>query len=331
MATGQNIKASEFNAIREKVEQVLGSGGTLGGDYGYNQSLLSWPAVVSDQDLSAEVPPNPNIITRAQWNALKFDILNIRLHQTGVVTGIAEPVAEDPIRYGSSYPNTNFDSLINQATVTRLNIGTGRTAITLKATKQRTDSWVSYASTELTVEFPGFIRADGIEVTPLNHARSFFNSGGRIRVLSSRSGGSASAQNNAWTSLLVQAAAREISAYGPTGTGFYDLTDSYKVLYELSASGPYASNIYRIEAKCDVPNNQTATATKVFIRVSFSDNYTDAWPDVAPPDKVDGTLKVEIEELKAAGPIFKITDTTTPTGTWLLPSPTYSITNLIGS
>ena len=326
MATGQNFKASDFNIIRDRVEQVLGSGGELEGDYGYNQALLSWPAVISDEDLSNEDPPNSNIATLAQWNALKHDILNIRLHQTGTITNIAEPSATDPIRYGSSYPNTNFKSLADQSAVTRLNVGPGRTLVTLSATSERTEPWSTVVSSIATVEFGGFFRADGVEVSPVNHARAFFNSGGRIRILSSRTGGLPSLQNNSWTSLLVRAAAREISAHEPAGVGFYQLTDEYKTLFELSASGPYSANIYRIQVKCDVPDNQTATATKLFFRISFEDNYS----YISQAD-VTGILKIDVEELKASGPIFRKGDTTTPTGAWLLPSPTYSITDITGS
>lgn len=335
MATGQNIKASEFNAIRDKVEQILGTGGSIGGDRGYGQALLSWPAVVNntfmgDQE-NFDAKENPNVVTRDQWNALKKDILNVRLHQTGVISGIAEPTSTEPIRYGSAFPNTNYDTLINQSAITRFNVGTGRAAIRVAGIKERTTQWSNLVSTEITVDFPGFTRADGFVVTPLNHARSFFNSGGKIRILSSRTGGSPSAQNTSWTGLLVSAAAREIAAYGPERVGFYTLTNSYQLLYELSASGPYASNKYRIEAKCDVADNQTATATKVFIRVSFIDSYVDEWPLVTPPDRIDGTLKVTVEEFKASGSIFQESDITTPTGTWLMPSPNYSITDISGS
>jgi hypothetical protein len=49
------------------------------------------------------------------------------------------------------------------------------------------------------VNFEGFTRADGYVATPLNHARFFFNSGGRIRISSNRAGGSPTPQNNSWT------------------------------------------------------------------------------------------------------------------------------------
>ena len=333
MATGQNIKASEFNAIRTKVEQILGGGGTIKGDRGYNQVLLSWPAIVSDQDLSSQNPPNPNLVTKAQWDALKKDILNIRLHQLGTIIDIANPSTTEPIRYGSSYPNTQYDNLINQAITDRLNIGTGRSTIRSATTKQRTTAWSSSVSTVVTVDFPGFTRSDGVAISPADHARSFFNSGSKIRILSNRTGGAPTAQNNAWTSLLVQAASKGIGAYDPKDklAGFYNLTDEYKLVYQLSSSSPYANNNYKIEAKCDVADNLTGTATKVFFKVTFTDGYIDRWPSQGTPDKVDGTLIVDVEEVKAPGPIFRLSDTSTPTGSWALPSPTYSITDIVGS
>lgn len=311
MATGQRIRAADYNAIRVKVSNLLGDTGS--GTIGYGQRLIS-----------NTVSPEVDIITREQWNQLRNDILNIRLHQSSSTSGVAIIPTTEPIRFGSSHPNTNFSDVTDQLLVTRQSVGQNRSTLALKATTQTFATWGSLASTQVTITFPGYNRAgDNAPISAINHARYFFNSGGKFRLISNRSGGSASAQNNSWTSLLTQAGVIELGATTPININFYNLTDQFQTLYQASASSPYASNVYRIEVRCNVPNNQTATATQVFFRVSWIDNYTDTTPATPPLDLVDGKLELKVEEIKATGPIFTTGDTDTPTGSWFLPSPTY--------
>lgn len=287
MTTGQKIKASEYNAIRDKVQQILGTTGF--GTRGYGQPLQSSP-------VTAEL----DIITRKQWNDLRNDIINIKLHQDGVAPNIAEIPLTDPIRYGSAHPNTNFNAVIDQATITRLNIGEGRFVITEGDSVSTNNQWNTQASIEASVTFAN-----------ANEARYFFNTGGKLRILSSRTGGTPTAQNVAWSSLLFATGPIELRATGPeTSKHFYNLTNNWETLYQGNSSTPYSSNQYRIEVKCDVADNQSATARIVYFRVFWIDNYNDPGPP-NPPDLVDGTLTFTIEELKASGlnvPILNATD-----------------------
>jgi hypothetical protein len=326
MATGQNIRASEYNAIRDKVEQILGTGGAVGKIRGYGQPLISIP-------VNAEV----DIITRSQWEALRRDILNIKIHQENpknpegdVILPFVIPI-EDPIRFGSSYPNTNFSNLIDQLTITSLQIAEGRSVISsaTDSPKQRTTAWSTKVSCEITVSFNGYTRLDEYGVSPWDHARFFFNSGGRIRLSSSRSGGSTTLQNNAWTALLVQAAIRTIAAKDPADVNFYSLTPSYQTLYQISSSASYAANNYKIEVKGDNFDVTSQIPATLIFRVTWEDGYQDLNPSIPPPDLVDGTLSLIVEESKATGLIFKSVIGNAPTGTWELPSPTYSITDIV--
>jgi hypothetical protein len=311
MATGQRIRAGDYNAIRVKVGNLLGDTGS--GTVGYGQRLIS-----------NTVSPEVDIITRDQWNSLRKDILNIRLHQSNSVSGIATIPTTEPIRFGSSHPNTNFSDITDQLLVTRQSVGQNRSTLSLKATTQTFATWGSLATTQVTITFPGYNRAgDNLAISDVNHARYFFNSGGKFRLISTRSGGSSSAQNNSWSALLTQSGIIELGATTPVNLNFYNLTDQFQTLYQASASSPYASNIYRVEVRCNVANNQTATATQVFFRISWIDNYTDITPSTPPFDLVDGKLELKVEELKATGPIFNSSDGEIPTGSWFLPSPVY--------
>jgi hypothetical protein len=330
MATGQLIRASEYNAIRVKVEQILNTGGTVGETRGYGQPMLSSPVeAVND------------VISREDWEALRRDIINIKIHQENPRNNLNQPVVPDviqipvgePIRFGSSNPNTNFNTLIDQLIPTRLQIAQGRAQISEvpDTPVERTDPWSTQVSCNIEVTFPGYTRPDGYVVSPSNHARFFFNSGGRIRLYSRREAGAPKLQNNSWTTLLVQAGIREIAALQPSNLHFYNLTDVYQTLYEIAGSGPYAANVYRIEAKCNVPSNSQGTATKIFLRVFWIDDYNDPFPTEEPPDEVDGLLRLFVEEFKATGPIFNSISGQTPTGNFEIPSPVYSISPIFNS
>lgn len=330
MSTGQNIRASDFNAIRTKVEQILDTGGTAGGVRGYGQPMISTP-------VSAEV----DVITRAQWESLRRDIINIKIHQENpkdsfgnVIVPFVIPIpVDEPIRYGSSYPNTNFDDLINQSTLTSLQIAEGRSIVSSAtgSPKIRTASWNNQVSSEVTVTFTGYTRpSDSSVISAVDHARYFFNSGGRIRISSDITGGTLSLQNNSWKSLLVQAGIKYLAATDPETVNFYSLTTSYQTLYEASSSSPYSLNVYKIEVKGDLFDALTNLPTQLIFKITWTDGYQDSNP--APPaDIVDGTLSLTVEELKATGPIFNSIVGAGPTGSWYLPSPTYSITDILGS
>jgi hypothetical protein len=106
------------------------------------------------------------------------------------------------------------------------------------------------------------------------------------------------------------------------GTNFYKLTNSYQNFYSLTSSAPYSANSYHLDAKCDVADNSAGTATTVFIRIRFVDNYTNSiYPS---SDVIDGTLTVTVTEKRATGPLV-------PSGTFTITRPTYSITAIGGT
>ena len=291
MTTGSPITASDYNTIRQAVFRVLGTGGTnpLTGlpdpTYGYGQTLESVPVIVSDN----VEPSGLNVIRRSQWLALRNDIVKIKVHQDGVEPPIADVPVDGIIRYGTSFPNTNFGFIVTQSAqpANKFKLAESESIRTQEASGSTTASWSSLAEAELLIEF-----------NSSDDARYFFNSGGKIVLSSTRSGGSSTAQNNSWSSLLTSIGFITFSA-SSSNKNFYNLTDTYETFFERVSSGVYSSNRLIVFAKCDVPNNSGGEASQVYLRIQWRDLYTDSQPS-PPPDQVDGTLSLVVEEIRSA-------------------------------
>lgn len=306
MARGDRILASDYNAIQAKVAAILGTGSA---QRGYGQPLFS-SAVTTNEPESR----GGQTITKAQWDALRIDISNIKVHQDGVLPPIISLADRAIIEYGASHPNTNYNTIADQAVSARFNIATSQSVIATKSTQTTTDSWTSQAQCTLTVTFNGgytVTNANGttFTATGADHARHFFNSGGQIRFNSTRTGGASTLQNTAWTNLLSSIGTQAFGAIEPAITNFYSLTNSYQTFYQLGASTPYSNNFYRLEALCNNTgaNNSTGTANVITFRITWVDGYVDPGP-LGPPfttDGVDGTLTITVDEFKASGVLIQ--------------------------
>jgi hypothetical protein len=303
MARGDRILANDYNAIRAKVISILGTGSA---QRGYGQPIFS--SAVTTNEPGAR---GGQMITKAQWDALRIDISNIKVHQDGVLPPIVAIPVQGVIQHGTSHPNTNYNTIIDQAVLSRFNIAVNQSVIATKATQSRTGAWSSQSQCTLTITFNGgytVTNADGstFTATGADHARHFFNSGGEIRFSSTRSGGASTAQNSAWTNLLNTVGIQRFGAITPAITNFYTLTNSYQTFYQLGASTPYSNNFYRLEALCNNTgaNNATGTANVITFRITWIDGYTDPGPPL-PGDVVDGTLTLSVAEFKAAGSLIQ--------------------------
>jgi hypothetical protein len=297
MTTGSEITAAGLKTIQDKAELILGTGT---GSRGYGQTVLS-----------ADYSPGTEI-RKAQWDALRFDIINIRLHQDGMIPAIPQVNTGDLITFGPGSPNSNYNSLLETAIANRFQIGPGQSLASSIATRTYTSGWSSSASCVLTATFANS-----------NDARYFFNSGGKVRINSTKVGGSDTVQNSYWTSLLNSLGTKEFGAVTDSSVNFYTLTNSYQTFFQSFSTYVYASNSYKLEAKCNVADNSGGTATVIDIRVSLNDAYTDL--GLPPPgDLVDGTLTIGFEELKASG-------TMAPSGSFTITSPTYSVSVITAS
>jgi hypothetical protein len=291
----QRIAATDYNAIRNKIVGILGTGS---GQQGYGQPIASSAVFVG------------NNITKNQWDLLRFDLVNAKVHQDGVLPSIVTVSSGDFIGYGAGYPNTNYDAIAEQAILSKFNIGAGQSVLSLATMAgetatgviSRTGSWATQSQCTLTMTF-----------ATADDARY-------LRFTSSRTGGTTSAQNTQWTNLLgTTVGTVNFGAQTPAIVNFYTLTTSYQQWYTISASSPYAANFYNLEALCNCtdPTNVNGTASTVTFRITWGDSYVDVDP-TPPGDLVDGTLSLTVEEFKASGSLI-------PSGSFAITSPSYSI------
>ena len=301
MTIGTSIFASQYVAIQDKAQSLLGAGSTT---KGYGQTVQSADVFVG------------NIITKAQWDLLRFDVINIKMHQDGVMPAVVQVATGDAIGFGPGSPNTNYDILLEQAIVNKFVLADNQSIVTAKATETYSPPWATQAQTTLTCVF-----ADATT------ARYFFNSGGKIRITSTLAAtGTPTAQVNAWVNFLASVGTRSFGAGTDPTVNYYTLTNVYQTFYQSSLSSPYSANNYKLEAKTNVSNNSTGTASEVQIRITLSDTYTDPGPEPSPPpgDSVVGTLTVNVVEVKASGLLQ-------PSGNFTVTSPTYSLSSIVAS
>jgi len=302
MAIGDFISATDYNTIRTKIINVMSTGS---GNFGYGQTTFSSLVAAG------------NTVTKTQWDALRFDIYNAILHQTGSAASLVQVAVGDVIRYGASNPNTQYDTVANTAITNRFDLGTGQFVTEAIDSKSFSSSWYQSISATASVSF-----------ATAEQARFFFNAGGKIRFASSRSGGSGVAQNTSWSNLLSSAGTQSFVG-GPSGINFFSLTSSFQTFSETAGTSAYTNNKWRLEASCNVANNASGTANVVNFRITWIDAYVDpgpATPENLPPgDLVDGTFTLTVDQVRPSGFLQ-------PSGTFTTVGPTStSVSAISGS
>lgn len=268
------IQDSDYNSIRNKIEKILGDSP---GTFGYGQTLVSQPVFEGET------------ITRQQWLDLRDDLISIKIHQEGELPNIPEP--SGVIAFGADKPAELYDRLADELTETRFNIGS--VTETEKVVRTFTTAWSTTATFTLTINF-----------NDSDESRKFFNSGSKIKFVSSRTGGSSTIQNQYWTNTLNIAGDVLFGADTVSLVNFYTLTDGFQTFYFISPDPTFPDNYYQIDARCDVSNNATGTATQVEFRVRWVDGFTNPLLDPT-GDRVDGTLRLVVSELNTSANLFK--------------------------
>ena len=299
MAIGDFISATDYNTIRTKIFNVMATGA---GNSGYGQTTFS--------SLVAE----GNSVTKTQWDALRYDIYNALLHQTGSAAALTTVSVGDVVRYGASQPNFQYNTFADTATTNRFNLGTGQFVTEAIDSKTYSSSWVNSLTATATITF-----------STAEQARFFFNAGGKIRFASARTGGSSEAQNTSWSNLL-SGAGTQAFAGGLSGINFFSLTNAYQTFYTVGGSAAYSANQWRLEALCNVSSNTTGTANSITFRATWIDNYTDSGaggsPNPPPGDLVDGTLTLTVDQVRPSGFLQ-------PSGTFTTIAPSSSVVSAI--
>jgi len=276
---GDTITAADYNTFANNVNAVIGTGS---GAKGYGLSEIT--------TLSAGAT-----ITAAQWNSLLSGLQKAANHQGTTLTNASNTVTTG----GNILPLSNLAADItlidtNADTADSSNLSTGQAGIT----SQRTDSWSGTITHTFTVNFGS-----------QNAARFFFNSGGKIHMAFTRTGGSSTDQNTAWTNLFSGLGTVTMNAtdttksggsYGTNTTvGYRDLTTSNQTIMSAPiGSGDYTANDVLIQAKTDGSglitiqidlNDDHAAATGTFTGggLGTAPNEGTGWTGA---DSVDGTV-----------------------------------------
>jgi Bacterial Ig-like domain (group 3) len=328
LSIGTNIAAADYNSLQTTVSNILGVGGA-DPTYGYGQGVLSTQVSIGD------------VISHTDWANLKADILKIAGHQ-GTTTDpniIALPTISVANEIDANDIN-KFENAVpvlvsNRFADAQFSIETLNPDVSCS----RNAAWGSNV-------LPTVTHAFTLSFPDSNSARYFFNTGGTVEFKASRTGGSTSTQNTDWTNILASFSTGSNSVifnYNSctavsgqnSSIGWYQLTSTPQIVFKKSGNGgesggsPYAVNNYHIEMSCDVANNNTGTAKKLYVTVYFSDIHTSS------SDIVDGTLTSTVYVTRATGSNVSVIGptgvNTTTLGTGVLPSKLATTTGLTAS
>lgn len=276
MASSDLIRVPDYNDIRDSISEVITNGS---GTYGYGQALNATSVAVG------------NFVTKAQWDALRYDIINALLHQTGTVPTITSPSVGDEIAYGDQQPNRQYADLVTVARNNRFEIGSNQYSIETLASRTQDVVFNVTLQTIVTVSF-----------TDANRARWFFNSGGKIRLNSSFEDVLGTDQSYSWTVLTSNTGTPAFGA-STSPIGFYSLTNQNQVFFTYSIGGIYNQNSWRILVRSDVADNSNAGATQIIFTIQWVDSYADLM-DVGPGDQVSGRMTLNVSMIKPTGVLY---------------------------
>lgn len=336
MASGDLLTAARYNNLQTLIAGVYGTGT---GSLGYGQTVSS-----------SQVPGgNVKLVEATDMQKLYDDIVACRVHQTGLIpTEIANIQSGDTVTDddgGTDTPGvlpvdgdkkgyvdyeTLVDTMRSDAERFRL-AGTQAEQLPLRTAGNSliTSTRNTNFSTNLVHEF-------SCQFVTYDHARHFFNSGGKIIMTASVPDGAG--KQHDWYLMLANmgeirfghtATTSEDPNAGvdgngdpletltrtitPTNIGFYDLTTSYQTVYSKTGEvgSVYEENDYTVKAKRDaIPatpdQGDVAYPFAIQFRVEFNDDdvgddrIADSYT-YRVDEAVSAPISSEVEYLRAAG------------------------------
>ncbi|CAB4125915.1 hypothetical protein UFOVP181_323 [uncultured Caudovirales phage] len=287
---GTLITATDYNAIQAKIALVLGTGS---GDYGYGQVVSSSSVAVNAK------------ISVTQWNNLQNDIIKARQHQTGTAQTLTTASTSVKITEADrvAYNAMATDTQTYRLTVPPVGQATREDLV---ATQVRTTNWNGTITQYVTVTFSSY-----------DAARYYFNTGSRFEFSGSRSGGSNTAKDVSWTTILTNMGViyfdRDNTTTTGTGTGstigWADLTTSDQQIFEKDVSGTtYYPNRYLIFARAPATN-------QIVFTIQFLDASGQPNAPWGTDEDVTGTLTSTVQVYRASGSNVSVpTPSATTTG-----------------
>jgi hypothetical protein len=276
MATIQN---EDWNPVQDKIRKVLSTPDGTTDDLGYNTSYSS--AQVSDNQQ----------ITGAQWNALRADVNKAFLLQTGSNSDVT---TRDSTAIITSADLTAISGKVDTAYSNRGSVSTGQLTYVAGPSYSDTAAWTGTLTP---------ISAVAITFADNAAFRGFWNGGGRLIFTGSRSGGSATSQNQGWTNLLANMGSIVLTRTGMSQSGqtlnwdgtFYNsfgsggaygtsVTTATEAFRIYSQETNYTSNYVQIYLHYN--NTNVKLRTSVTITVYYADDHVGT---AGGPDNVNGT------------------------------------------
>lgn len=258
-SVNDKVLTTDVNNSYSTGVDIMGTGSV---SRGYGQTTFG-----NSVNTSTLIGPN-------DYNNIRYDLLNASAHQNGAAAALALAGKVSGQLITPDDANT-FESYRSTVDSNRFTAHSSRMSLITLWTQNRTSSWVSSVSANLYLNFStGTV------------ARYFWNSGGRIEISTSRTGGAASSQNSSWSNLLSSVGTQSFG-----GNAVYSWGTSPTRLYTATASSPYSSNTFTIDAITNV-SNSSGSADIFRFALTWSDPYVDPSPGnpPAPEDIVDGTL-----------------------------------------
>ena len=249
-SVGSIIYGSDYNAVRVKVDGILGTGAYYAGPtngYGYNQTVAS-----------ALVNPN-DVITAAQWNNLANDLNKCYLHQTGTnfpgYTTISGQI---------TYANlTTLDGIANTIVSNRLNIGSNQFTQSLLRTDTRSAAWSTSISTGIRLDW-----------SSTNNMWYFFNQGGSFKLQGIVPSGSSTPQDLSWRTLMQNFNYTTTFANFQGAWNIRSNKNNALVVYSSSGSTPYQLNTVTVAMTII-----SELAVQLFVQYNDAHTATGGGPD----------------------------------------------------
>jgi hypothetical protein len=280
LVAGDKAVLADYNGTYYAAMAILTQGGI---GYGYGQYPYPRSGNVS----------STTVLGSSEWNALRYDLFNIRAHQIGTNPAITVAASTGNL-ISATDPTTFTDAIITYNTdrgtahASRVTTSTSLNNGPVGGLISRTAAWRTSVQTIIRQQF---FSSGSFASDPTQVAAIFYNTGGAFKIAPSRTGGATSAQNTAWTALLT--------SVGTLSFGYSDYVNFYtnfagqgwRSWYTKSDSAPYALNSFNIEVQMINPYT-------IEFRITFVDLYSDPSPgdDPAPDDIVDGTLSLNLSQ-----------------------------------
>lgn len=291
MAVNDLVTAARYNNLQARAETILGSGAN---NEGYGQLLQSSSVLTN------------TLVQASDMNSLYTDMINARVHQTGTIpNSIGQLVANlDVITDDDDAPYNitsfrAFEELMIDIESDKFLLSPQQSTVQSGLSVTRTTSWNGTIQHDFNVVFGGYNLSDGSSVTPQDHIRHFFNSGGEIRISSNLSN-TVGAKGSDWASMLSNTGivSFDHTSTTPAGSGtgsligYFDLTPGFTTIFQKSGSSVYSENIYKVSA-----GSVEGSATINF-RVEYNDFDTG---DPNYDENVQGSLSNIIQVQRASG------------------------------